>query len=158
MRSIDDEKVLVAVATENELAIIPEFLKEQADKIVITGVGGMNVCKALCMEDRNQKVVNVGYCGSNVLPIGAICSPDEVQLYHPNVDYREQAIELNFYVGREHVKCYTSSDFVVDTKIEEPVIFDMELAFIATMGFKDVLAIKQVSDNLSVKEYEENSK
>lgn len=158
MRGLDDEKLLVVVATENELAIIPEFLEEQANKIIITGVGGMNVCMALAMEDRNQKVVNVGYCGSNVLPVGTVCSPDEVQLYHPNVDYVEKVIELNSYVGREHVKCYTSSDFVVDTEIKEPVIFDMELAFIATMGFKDVLAIKQVSDNLSVKEYEENSK
>ena len=152
---MDNEKILVVVATKKELELIPEWLEDEANKIVITGVGGMNVAMALATEDRNQKVVNVGYCGSNTLPIGTWCSPEEVQLHHPNVDYCEKPIELNAYVGREHVKCYTSTDFVLDTKIKEPVIFDMELAFIATMGFKDVLALKQVSDNLNLKEYEE---
>lgn len=150
--------MIVAVATKNEVDLIPEWLEREASKIVITGVGGMNATMALAIEDRDQEIVNVGYCGSNLLPIGTMVSPDTVQLYHPSVDYFEEEVDLNCQVNMDHVKCYTSSDFVTETDIAEPVIFDMELAFIASMGFKRVRAIKKVSDNLSVKEYEENSK
>lgn len=103
--------------------------------------------------------MNVGYCGSNTLPIGTLCSPEEVELYHPNVSYAEKDLEgLDAYVHMNHAKCYTNIDFVTETKIKEPVIFDMELAFIVGMGFEYIRAIKKVSDNLSLKEYEENSK
>ena len=88
-----------------------------------------------------------------------LCSPEEVELYHPNVSYAEKELEwLDAYVHMNHAKCYTSIDFVTETKIKEPVIFDMELAFIAGMGFEHIRAVKKVSDNLSLKEYEENSK
>ena len=56
------------------------------------------------------------------------------------------------------VPCYTSNDFVLETKIKDPVVFDMELAYILALGFEEVESIKIVSDNLSLKEYETNIK
>lgn len=50
--------------------------------------------------------------------------------------------------------CYTSDDFVLHTDITEPVVFDMELYAILSMGFTNVTAIKIISDNLSLEEYE----
>lgn len=150
--------MIVVAAKHEELDIMPNLVSE-ADKVIITGVGALNVWKALKNEPRDELIVNVGYCGSNVLPIGTLCSPEEVELYHPNVSYAEKDLEgLDAYVYMNHAKCYTNIDFVTETKIKEPVIFDMELAFIVGMGFEYIRAVKKVSDNLSLKEYEENSK
>lgn len=150
--------MIVVAAKHEELDIMPSLVDE-ADKVIVTGVGALNVWRALQNEPRDELIVNVGYCGSNTLPIGTLCSPEEVELYHPNVSYAEKELErLDAYVNMNHAKCYTNIDFVTETKIKEPVIFDMELAFIAGMGFEHIRAVKKVSDNLSLKEYEENSK
>lgn len=150
--------MIVVAAEHEELDIMPSLVDE-ADKVIITGVGALNVWKALQNEPRDELIVNVGYCGSNVLPIGTMCSPDEVELYHPNVSYAEKELEtLEAYEYMNPAKCYTNIDFVTETKIIEPVIFDMELAFIAGMGFEHIRAVKKVSDNLNVEEYERNSK
>lgn len=150
--------MIVVAAKHEELDIMPGLVDE-ADKVIVTGVGALNVWKALQNEPRDELIVNVGYCGSNVLPIGTLCSPEEVELYHPNVSYAEKDLEgLDAYIHMNHAKCYTGIDFVTETKIKEPVIFDMELAFIVGMGFEYIRAVKKVSDNLSLKEYEENSK
>lgn len=150
--------MIVVAAKHEELDIMPSLVAE-ADKVIVTGVGALNVWKALQNEPRDELIVNVGYCGSNVLPIGTLCSPEEVELYHPNVSYAEKDLEgLNAYIYMNHAKCYTGIDFVTETRIKEPVIFDMELAFIVGMGFEYIRAVKKVSDNLSLKEYEENSK
>jgi hypothetical protein len=69
------------------------------------------------------------------------------------VEYDEPTYTLSGYVP-----CYTSNDFVLQTNIKEPVVFDMELAYILALGFKNVESIKIVSDNLSLKEYEEQIK
>lgn len=150
--------MIVVAAKHEELDIMPSLVDE-ADKVIVTGVGALNVWKALQNEPRDELIVNVGYCGSNTLPIGTLCSPEEVELYHPNVSYTEKELEgLDAYIDMNHAKCYTGIDFVTETKIKEPVIFDMELAFIVGMGFEYIRAVKKVSDNLSLKEYEENSK
>jgi hypothetical protein len=98
-----------------------------------------------------QKILNFGYVGSNNIPIGTEVKIGKCKLYHPNVEYKEPEFELN-----GDVPCYTSNDFVLETKIKEPVVFDMELAYILALGFEDVESIKIVSDNLSLKEYEKN--
>ena len=75
-----------------------------------------------------------------------------ILIYTINVEYKEEA----FNVGGETI-CLTSCDFVLKTEIKEPVVFDMELAFILAMGFRSVKSIKIVSDNLSLKQYEEST-
>ena len=78
------------------------------------------------------------------------CNIYKCKLYHPNVEYQE----LTYILGG-NVKCYTSNDFILKTNIKEPCVFDMELAYICALGFKNVESIKIVSDNLSLKEYDE---
>ena len=141
---------MIVVATEAERKIAESRWKNES--ILVTGVGGLNVYKALCDVDRNEKILNFGYCGSNLLQIGSEVSVGYCRLYHPNVEYKEEA----FNIGGETI-CLTSCDFVLKTEIKEPVVFDMELAFILAMGFRSVKSIKIVSDNLSLKQYEEST-
>lgn len=142
---------MIVVATEAEQKIAESRWKNES--ILITGVGGLNVYKALCDVDRNEQIINFGYCGSNLLQIGSEVSVGDCRLYHPNAEYEEET----FNIGGKTV-CLTSCDFVLETEIKEPVVFDMELAFILAMGFRNVKSIKIVSDNLSLKQYEESTR
>ena len=139
---------MIVVATEAERKIAESRWKNES--ILVTGVGGLNVYKALCDVDRNEQIINFGYCGSNLLQIGSEVSVGDCRLYHPNVEYEEKSFCLD-----GEATCLTSCDFVLKTEIKEPVVFDMELAFILAMGFQNVKSIKIVSDNLSLKQYEE---
>ena len=134
---------LIVVATPEEISLV-----KNRKNILITGVGALNVINALRDVPRDTSIFNIGYAGSNVLKVGSEVSVGRVRLYHPNVNYTEQEFEL---FG--NVPCFTSTDFVLDTDIKEPCVFDMELAFILALGFRNVTARKVVSDNLSLKEY-----
>ena len=48
--------------------------------------------------------------------------------------------------------CYTNTDFVLASDYKD-CVFDMELAFIASLGFKQLHSLKYVSDNLSLHTY-----
>lgn len=137
--------VVVATSAEYELA----KRRWQDCDIIQTGVGGLNVIKALGAVARTQAIVNFGYAGSNTLPIGTEVTIGKSCLYHPSVEYTEPIYTLGGTTA-----CYTSNDFVTHTDIIEPVVFDMELAYIMALGFKNVTSIKIVSDNLSLKQYE----
>ena len=65
-------------------------------------------------------------------------------------DYRN-----GYPLAIEGYPCYTSNDFVTSTTIKEDCVFDMELAYIAAMGFQHLHALKIVSDNLSLHTYRE---
>lgn len=136
-------KRLVVVATENEKKLIC------APNIIVTGVGALNVISALKDVDRLTPIYNFGYAGSNVLPVKTRVNVGSVRLYHPNVEYDEPCYDLD-----GDVPCFTSNDFVTKTDIKEPCVFDMELAFILALGFKNVVSVKIVSDNLCLEEYE----
>ena len=142
---------MVIVATDEEYKLAQK--RFNGHRIVKTGVGGINICQALKNENKSQKLLNFGYVGSNNIPIGTEVKIGRCKLYHPNVEYDEPEFKLN-----GDVSCYTSNDFVLETKIKEPVVFDMELAYILALGFEEVESIKIVSDNLSLKEYEKNIK
>lgn len=136
---------MIVVATEAEY----KKFKTANQEIIMTGVGYGNVYKALVNIPRDTPLINIGYAGSNKIPIGNVCVIGECRHYHPNVEYDEEVYTLpGKYV------CYTSDDFVLNTDIEMPVVFDMELYAILSMGFKNIIAIKIVSDNLSLDEYE----
>lgn len=134
---------LTVVATPEELALV----KDKRNYIV-TGVGALNVIQVLKDVPRETPLLNVGYAGSNSLDIGERVTIGEVHHYHPNVSYQEPAFHL---LG--NVPCYTGGDFVLETGIETPCVFDMELAYILALGFKDVISEKVVSDNLCYIEY-----
>lgn len=144
---------MIVVATDEEYKQARKHFKRHI--IIKTGVGGINVYRKLKRLPKWLKITNYGYVGSNKIPIGTKVEIKECQLYHPNVEYDEPKFKLKTR-SRKAVKCYTSNDFVLNTDIKEPCVFDMELAYILAMGFKRVESIKIVSDNLSLKEYEEN--
>ena len=139
---------MIVVATEAEYKIAIDRWQDQ--DIIMTGVGGLNIFKALRDIPTHTPIINFGYVGSNKLAIGTEVVIGECRLYHPNVEY----VEPIFNIGGD-ITCLTSNDFVLSTNIEEPVVFDMELAYILAMGFLNVKSIKIVSDNLSLKEYNE---
>jgi hypothetical protein len=138
---------MIVVATNEEYILAQKRFKGR--EIVRTGVGGINVLNALKEADKGQEIVNFGYVGSNIIPIGTEVKVGGCKLYHPNVEYEEPTYKLD-----GDVTCYTSNDFVLSTDIKEPVVFDMELAYILALGFKNVKSIKIVSDNLSLEKYE----
>ena len=137
---------MIVVATETEY----KKFKSETEETIVTGVGYGNVYKALANVPRDTPIVNIGYAGSNNIPIGTACHIGECRSYHPNVKFNEDVYRLP-----GDCVCYTSNDFVLYTDIKESVVFDMELYAILSMGFTNVKAIKIVSDNLSLKEYEE---
>lgn len=140
-----EEKVIV-VATDLEESLVKPLTKL---KIIKTQPGSSNVIEALKNLDKKTKIINVGYAGSNILPVGSIAKVKNSYLYHPNVTFKEK-----FYNLGGEVDCYTSNDFVLQTTLQQPVVFDMELNTICALGF-DVVSYKIVSDNLSLKQYEE---
>lgn len=147
---------MIVVATDEEYELAKKRFKKQ--RIVKTGVGGINVVRTLKRFPKWLKIINFGYAGSNSLPIGTEVNVCVSALYHPNVQYEEATYTLKFKNPETDVICFTSNDFVLNTDIKEPVVFDMELAYILALGFKNVESIKIVSDNLSLKDYKENIK
>ena len=137
--------MIVVVSSSDEIGLF------NANKYIITGVGALNVYKTLKNIDRKTPIHNVGFAGSNCIPIGKRVKIGKVRLYHPNVLlYGEPEFDLG-----GDVPCFTSCDFVEQTDIPFPCVFDMELAFILGMGFENVTAEKVVSDNLNSDEYYE---
>lgn len=142
---------MIVVATNEEYKLAKKRFK--GHKIVKTGIGGINVLNTLKKVNKQHKIINFGYVGSNIIPIRTEVKIGLCKLYHPNVEYEEPIYKLN-----GNVICYTSNDFVLKTDIKEPCVFDMELAYILALGFKNVESIKIVSDNLSLKKYNETVK
>lgn len=135
---------MIVIAMPEELALV----RETDEPILITGVGALNVIKALSNVPRETPIRNIGYAGSNLIPKGTRCKIGRVRLYHPVADFND----ITYALGGD-TPCFTSADFVTATNIQYPCVFDMELAFILAMGFSNVSAEKIISDNLSLKEF-----
>ncbi|NCB13964.1 MAG: hypothetical protein EOM78_20405 [Erysipelotrichia bacterium] len=140
--------MLIVVATDIEFKKAKIMFPNS--KIIKTGVGGVNVYNKLKNISRFKKILNFGFVGSNSISVGTIVKIKKCKSYHPNVNFKEKEFILS-----GDVDCYTANDFVLDTKIKEQCVFDMELVYILAMGFKRVESIKIVSDNLNLKKYEE---
>ena len=149
----------VIMAEEGELTLLQQArenlgLDLSDARVIYTGVGAVNVIRALQKLDRNAELYNIGYAGSANFDIGTWVEVTEVRLNHPNVTYNEPALPLSIdseEVARRAV-CYTGTDFVLQSDYRD-CVFDMELAFIASLGFKRLHSIKYVSDNLSLHAY-----
>ena len=157
-------KRLVVIAEKEELKLV-EQLGYNDYPILITGVGALNVIDALKDVPKDISIINIGYAGSKNLKPGKFYAIDRVSLYHPNVDYSEPVYclwRMPYSHNEEYdvsdvyhpKKCLTSTDFVLKSDVED-CLFDMELAYIKALGFKDVVAFKYVSDNLDLQEYRE---
>ena len=123
--------------------------------LVYTGVGAINIIRSLQDLDREAEVYNIGYAGSANFDLGSWVEVTEVRLNHPNVTYPEPELKLKGErtdgEWRKAV-CYTSCDFVLVSEYRD-CVFDMELAFIAALGFVNLRSFKYVSDNLSLHAY-----
>lgn len=130
--------------------------------IIKTGVGVANVISKLSHYIgvlRMCDVINVGYAGSNKLHVGdvvrinqsyALEFPKNVQ-----IDAPFQGIQLSTRSDKDVYPCYTSYDFVTQYDGKAPVVFDMELNHICAFDCYNLYAYKIITDNLSVKEYDQ---
>ena len=125
-------------------------------ELIFTGVGAINIIRSLQHLDREAELINIGYAGSANFDLGTWVEVTEVRLYHPNVTYPEPELKIsNQQSTINNVKqapCFTSTDFVLASDYKD-CVFDMELAFIAALGFTNLHSYKYVSDNLSLHAY-----
>lgn len=136
--------ILVAMPEEIQLT------NSNREDVVVTGVGALNVIKTLKNVDRKTPIINVGYAGSNTIKKGTWVKIGDVKTFHPNVTFDEPVFVLD-----GDTTCYTAGDFVTQTDIKEPCVFDMELAYILALGFTNVTSYKMVSDCLNINEFED---
>lgn len=106
-------------------------------------------------------MINIGMVGSNNLSINNVylvnqsygynfdLTPFGDPLYHaPYSPFKMDTIK-----DIKAVNCYTSDGFVLQTKIKDDALFDMELNGIITFPFNKKYSIKVVSDSLNNNEY-----
>jgi len=131
--------------------------------LVYTGVGAINIIKSLQGLDRDAEIYNIGYAGSANFDLGSWVEVTEVRLNHPNVTYEESELRLKAISHQpsavsgqkaavKRAICYSNCDFVLASDYKD-CVFDMELAFIAALGFTKLHSLKYVSDNLSLHAY-----
>ena len=151
----------IVMAEEGEHGLLDKAKEELgldlADATLLyTGVGAINVIRSLQHLDREAEIYNIGYAGSANFDIGTWVEVTEVRLNHPNVTYKEPELKVESLALRveslKHAICYSNCDFVLASDYKD-CVFDMELAFIAALGFKNVHSLKYVSDNLSLHAY-----
>jgi len=145
--------MIILIATEQEFSLIPpEALN--GGVVIVTGIGISNVIRTLSKRHIGKKepILNVGYAGSPDLPIGTKCLIGKVRQHAENAEFEMPSWDLG-----GDVPCYTDTDFVTESRLSG-CVFDMELAAVCAMGYKNVRAIKVVSDNLNLHQYESQSK
>ena len=160
----------IIVATDEEYVFLRNLFADKYE-IIQTGAGGPNTVAKLDILDKTEPLLNIGFAGSNNLEIGTVTIIKDVTLYHPNRTFEEKIYTLEQTVPEDILKtivdtgkpqrvlreapvtCLTSNDLIEKTKIEEPVVFDMELVYLPALGFEHVSAIKIISDNLALHEY-----
>lgn len=151
---------LIVIAGEEERRIISDLPPLFFDiPVLVTGIGAINVIRTLQTVSPHTGIINIGYAGSKNIPVGTKVEISEVRLNHPSIAYDEPTLpllplsEAGFLLSNAFPKviCYSATDFVTNSDYDN-CVFDMELAYIAALGFK-VSAIKVVSDNLSHEAY-----
>ena len=154
-------KKYIVMAEEGEHVLLDK-LKEQIGldlqdaELIYTGVGAINIIRSLQHLEREAELFNIGYAGSANFDLGTWVDVTEVRLNHPNVTYQEPELKVESLnlKGAINAICYTNTDFVLASDYKD-CVFDMELAFIASLGFKHLHSLKYVSDNLSLHAYHE---
>lgn len=154
-------ETIICIAEEGERKLIEQYLPDLKAPVIVTGVGAINIIRSLQDLDRETRIVNIGYCGSANFEIGSLVEVTEARLNHPNVTYPEPVLTLEPYdfgmfqpAQITKAPCYSNTDFVLRSDYHD-CAFDMEVAYIAALGFHHVTAIKVVSDNLSLHAYHE---
>ena len=149
--------ILVAMEKEAKYIDCPNA------KVIVTGIGLVNVIKTLSDKlasgelKLTDKLINVGYAGSNQYEVGDIIAIDKTQRFCPSATIEEPVFELKHFLMLNKIEgidtCFTVDDFCNEVINEIPVI-DMELFYIKAMGFTNLYAFKIISDNLNYVGYE----
>jgi len=149
---------LILIAEEGERNLIQKYFPSTDWPVLVTGVGGVNIVRALRDIPKDTHVLNIGYAGSADFEIGTLVEVSQVFTNHPNCRFEEPVLKIEpisdglFPIADKTAVCYTNSDFVLQSDYTN-CVFDMELAYIAAMGFAKTSALKLVSDNLSLHAY-----
>lgn len=141
----------IVIATNEELSLVDRLPLDNHLPVIITGVGGTNVINALKDLPRDSVIYNIGYAGCPNVPVGTMVQIGKSKLFH-KVEYMEQTYEIG-----DGMPCYTSTDFVTEG-VSPGCVYDMELAFICSLGFSFVRAYKVISDNCNYNQYKETTK
>ena len=139
-------KKYIVMAEEGEFSLLDKAREQlgfdMSDATVLyTGVGAINVIRKLMDLDREAEIYNIGYAGSANFDLGTWVEVTEARLNHPNVTYPEPELKISHLTS--HISnclqapCYTNCDFVLASDYKD-CVFDMELAFIAALGFKNL--------------------
>lgn len=122
-------------------------------KIVITGAGLCNVIQTPKLNIRPEdKVINIGYAGSNLYPVGEVRTVGKCRRLIPSLTINEKELIINPLKELTSTCCYTADDFIEQDKIKEIPLVDMELYYLASI-YPQIESIKIVSDNLNLTEY-----
>lgn len=138
--------MLVILCAEEEEA---KHINHPKAKVIVTGVGVVNIIKNLPKIPPKAKIINVGYAGSNKYSVGSVVSVDKVERFHRTIVNEEPINLVPCYVSD---LCYTADDFVNTPFVMEIPLIDMELYYLAAR-FPNIESIKIVSDNLSLTEH-----
>lgn len=146
--------------------------KDSNITLLITGIGkqltAINLTQFLCRNEKPDLIINIGYAGSTDIQVGKWVNISRVYNYEWEIPGEEkyvmlaggsQKLELLDNRKIEKVECYSSESFVTETDIEEHVAFDMELhsiSLLCEMYEIPLIALKKISDNLSLNKYYEN--
>lgn len=155
-------KKLILLAEEGERKLISDVAAQlgcgdvlSQYEVLVTGVGAINIIRALRDVPADTEILNIGYAGSANFDLGTLVAVTEARLNHPNVSYPEPALPLQVLpcaAPLTQAVCYSNTDFVLQSDYHD-CVFDMELAYICSLGFTHISAIKVVSDNLSLHTY-----
>ncbi len=149
-----NSKIITLVAEEAEEEMVKKFLPQTT--CIRTGVGASNVIKTLCQLPSNTKVVNIGYAGSNLLPIGTVTYvKSSYRLMNDTYQFHDYNNPLT--LSKQGYPCYTSNSFVTEATNMAPTLYDMELNYMVAFPLHFLGAIKIVSDNLSVDAFQNNA-
>lgn len=153
---MENNNIVILAAEEAEYKKCLEYFPEY--QCILMGVGAGNVIKTCAELPEGTNVVNIGYAGSNKTPVGEIVLVSEsCRLVKGKYNFVDHANPL--CLSDEGLPCYTNNDFVTETDMENPVLFDMELNYIAAFEPRINLmaSIKIVSDNLDVEVFRNNA-
>lgn len=125
-------------------------------KVYVVGIGVINVIKNISSLIKNgrikdgDRIINVGYAGSSVFPIGSVVSVlRSSRLNKPKI-IKEKSFKLNAVADIFSCECKTDDDFT--DGLEDVEAVDMELAYICAF-FEDVTSIKIISDDVNYSNY-----
>lgn len=141
--------MLVILCAEEEEA---KHINHPKAKVIVTGVGVVNIIKNLPKIPPKAKIINVGYAGSNKYPVGSVISVSKVERFYKPTIISESIINLTPCYINDF--CYTCDDFInTSIDIEIPLV-DMELYYLAAR-YPNIESIKIVSDNLNLNKHRE---